>query len=95
MPPILLHIVILLSLAAPIVVSWSKGQPAHQATAAAWAVGLLFMAGLWLTYAILSSGLIIWRYRVRRPTLLMVLGLHIASALILVVVFYLAAWILG
>jgi len=38
------------------------------------------MAGVWAGYMLLSTGLLIWRFRVRRPSLPMVLGLHIVSA---------------
>jgi hypothetical protein len=95
MPPVLLHIVLLAVLAVPMAVAWLRGQPGHQATAAAWAVGLLFVAGLWLAHAIVSSGLLFWRSRTHRLTLAVVVALQIASALIVLGALYLGAWILG
>lgn len=91
--PALLHVLLLVLLALPILFMWLPGQPGHQATAAAWAVGLLFLAGLWLGHSLVSSGLIIWRYRVSVPTLLTVLGMHVISASVIGTLLYLVAWI--
>ena len=95
MYPVLLHLTILALLAVPIVRDWMAGQPGHQAAAAGWAIGLLFLAGLWLTQFVLSTGLLVWRYRVRRPTLLLVIGIHVLSAAIIVAVLYTAAWFMS
>lgn len=96
MSAILLHIVLLLLLAFPIINAWLSGQPgSHQATAAAWAVGLLMMAGVWAGYMLLSTGLLIWRFRVRRPSLPMVLGLHIVSAAGILMALYLYSSLFG
>jgi len=90
-----LHLAILALLAVPIVQAWMAGQPGHQATAAAWAVGLLFVAGLWLAQFVVSTGLLVWRYRVRRPTMLVVVGIHVASAAVIVAVLYISAWFMN
>lgn len=83
---IFIHILILAILAIPIVMGLLQGQPGqHQATAAAWAVGLLMMAGLWIPQAVISTGLLIWRYRRRKPSVALLFGLHIISALLVVV----------
>ncbi len=95
MPPVLLHIVLLAVLAVPIAVAWLPGQPGHQATAAAWALGLLFAAALWLAHVIVSSGLLIWRARAHKLTMAAVVGVQAASAAIVASVLYLGAWILG
>lgn len=94
MHPVLFHLILLVLLALPVLFPLMQGQPGHQATAAAWAIGLLFLAGLWLAHTVVSSGLLIWRYRVRRPTVLTVLGLHIISAVTVVSLLYFIAWIL-
>jgi len=93
--PLLLHIALLGMLALPIAVKWLPGQPGHQATAAAWAVGLMFVAGLWLAHALVSSGLLIWRARTHNLTLAAVLSLQAGSAAIVASVLYLGAWIFG
>jgi hypothetical protein len=95
MHPILTHVVILLILVIPILSEFSTGQPGHQASAAAWAVGLLFLAGLWVCHAIISSGLAIWRYRARALSSLKVAGLHCISAVIILAVLFLWAVFFG
>lgn len=95
MHPVLLHILLLVLLAVPVLLAWLPGQPGHQATAAAWALGLLFYAGLWATQLVISSGLIIWRSRVGRLKVTTVIAMHAVSAIIIVACLLVAAWAFG
>jgi len=93
--PVLLHVTLLALLAVPIVVAWLPGQPGHQATAAAWALGLLFVGGLWLAHAMVSSGLLFWRHRTHNLTLPAVVALQLISAILVLGLLYLGAWLFG
>lgn len=79
MPPLLLHTLLLLLPAIPLLVIFLQGQPGHQATAAAWAVGLLFLAGLWLVHVVLSTVLILVLRRSRPLNSVRILVMHAAS----------------
>jgi len=77
MKPISVHILVLTVLLMPVLVSIFSGSPGgHQATTAAWVLGILYVGAAYLGYAILAS---LVYMLVSRRTLLnpaRVIGIH-------------------
>jgi hypothetical protein len=48
-----------------------------------------------MAQVMVGSGLLVWRFRVSGPTLLLVVGVHLVSATVIVAVLYVSAWFMN